>query len=111
MPKYKRVSSFKIMNDYKITAKHLRYIGAMADIRNKRFFRINKEKIEANILASKMTNREKHNLILMIQNGDYHEVYCYSQKLYTKYRKVYNNYESRMEDLFMTIEDKAIFYA
>ena len=111
MPKYRRVSSFKIMNDYEMTAKHLFYISQMADMRNKRFFRINKDKLEKNIINSKMTNIEKNNLLVMIQNNDYHEIYCYSKKLYAKYRKVYTNYENRMDDLFMTVEDKSVFYA
>ena len=111
MPKYRRVSSFKIMTDYEMTAKHLKYISAMADMKNKRFFRINKEKLENNILSSKMTNSEKAILLAMIQNKNYHEIYCYAKKLYTKYQKVYIKYNNRMDDLFMTIEDKAIFYA
>lgn len=111
MPKYRRVSSFKIMNDYEMTAKHLFYISKMADMRNKRFFKINQDKLEKNIIASKMTNIEKSNLLAIIQSNDYHEIYCYSKILYTKYKKVYINYKNRMDDLFMTVEDKSVFYA
>lgn len=111
MPKYRRVSSFKIMNDYEMTAKHLYYIGVMADKKNKRFFRVNKDKLEKNILASKMNNKEKNNLILMINNQDYHQIYCYTKKLYQKYNQKYNSYKIRIDDIFMTIEDKSVFYA
>ena len=111
MPRYRRVSSFKIMNDYKMTAKHLKYISVMANIKDRRFFRINANKIEYNIMNSKMSNIEKGNLLAMIQAKDYHKIFCYSKMLYQQYSKVYLNYKARMDDLFMTIEDKSVFYA
>ena len=111
MPKYRRVSSFKIMTDYEMTKKHLKYISAMADMRNKRFFSLNKEKIERNIMNSKMSNKEKNTLITMINKKDYHQIFCYAQMLYNEYNKIYYSYKSRMDTLFMTIEDKTIFYA
>ena len=113
MPKYKRVSSFKIMNEYKMTAKHLKTFSAMANIKKhrSRFFRINEDKIEDNILSSKMTNEEKNQLLKYIHNRDYHKIHCYALQLEEKYRKKYLEYNRRIDVLFMTIEDKAVFYA
>lgn len=111
MGRYRRVSSYKIMNDYKSTVKHLQYISVMANTKNKRFFRINSDKIEKNILQSKLTNSEKNTLLLMINKKDYHQIYCYSNILIKKYQKKYINYANRMDELFMTIEDKTVFYA
>lgn len=111
MPTYRRVSSFKIMNDYEMTAKHMFYLYKFADIKGKRFFKINANKIEQNIMSSKLNNQEKNNLIAMINNKDYHQIHCYAKLLYQKYNKKYLEYKSRMNDLFMTIEDKAVFYA
>ena len=70
MPKYRRVSSFKIMNEYEMTAKHLKMFSMMADIKKhrSRLFRINEDKIENNILSSKMTNKEKNRLLKYIHN-------------------------------------------
>lgn len=111
MPKYRRVSSFKIMNDYEMTAKHMFYLYKFADIKGKRFFRINTDKIEQNIMNSKLSNQEKNNLLMMINNKNYHQIHCYAKMLYHKYNKKHLEYKSRMNDLFMTIEDKTIFYA
>ena len=111
MGRYRRVSSFKIMNDYKNTALHLKYIGVMANRKDKRFFRINKYKIENNILQSKMTNSEKTFLLKAINEKNFHITYCYASMLKEKYQNIANNYEKRMDVLFMTIEDKNVFYA
>lgn len=111
MGRYRRVSSYKIMNDYEQTALHLKYISIMADKKDKRFFRINKDKVERNILSSKMTNNEKSFLLKLINKKDFHQVFCYANMLMKKYEKAYNNYRKRMDDLFMTIEDKTVFYA
>lgn len=111
MGKYRRVSSYKIMNDYKRTIKNLKYFSIMANNKDRRFFKINSDKIEKNILQSKLTNSEKNTLLLMINKKDYHQIYCYSNILLEKYQKKYLNYEKRMDDLFMTIEDKTVFYA
>lgn len=111
MGRYRRVSSYKIMTDYEKTALNLKYISAMADIKDKRFFRINQNKIEDNIISSKMNNDEKNLLLKLINDKDFHQTYCYANILYKKYKKISNNYKSRMDDLFMTIEDKNVFYA
>lgn len=113
MPRYRRVSSFKIMNEYEMTAKHLKTFSAMADIKKhrSRFFRINEDKIEDNILSSKMTNNEKNRLLKYIHNRDYHKIYCYAFKLEEKYREKYLEYNRRMDVLFMTVEDNNVFYA
>lgn len=111
MPRYRRVNSFKIMNDYKETSLHLRYISAMANAKNRKFFRINQQKIEHNLIMSKLSNSEKNYLIKLIDERDYHTIYCYAQKLQKEYEKIYKNYQNRMETLFMTIEDKNVFYA
>ena len=83
----------------------------MAHSKDKRFFRINAEKLEKNIVRSKMTNEEKNYLIKVINDKNYHLIYCYAKMLYKKYAKKHNNYEIRMKDLFMTREDKKVFYA
>ena len=111
MPKYRRVSSFKIMNDYKATALHLKYISAMANSKNSRFFRINQQKIEHNLVMSKLSNSEKNYLIKLINEKDYHKIFCYAKMLQKEYEQIYKNYKERMEILFMTIEDKNVFYA
>lgn len=113
MPRYRRVSSFKIMNEYEMTTKHLKTFSAMADIKKhrSRFFRINEDKIENNILSSKMTNKEKNRLLKYIHNRDYHKIHCYALKLEEKYRERYLEYNRRMDVLFMTIEDNNVFYA
>ena len=111
MPRYRRVNSFKIMNDYKETSLHLKYISIMANAKNRRFFRINKQKIEHNLIMSKLNNSEKNYLIKLINEKDYHKIFCYAQKLQKEYEQVYKNYQARMEILFMTIEDKNVFYA
>ena len=111
MVRYRRVSSYKIMNDYKQTALHLKYIYLMADAKNKRFFRINQTKIEKNIITSKMANNEKTFLLKLINEKDFHQIYCYASILYEQYQKITNQYATRMNDLFMTIEDKNVFYA
>ena len=111
MGRYRRVSSFKIMKDYEMTAKHLKMFSAMASAKNKRFFRINQHKIERNILYSKMTNSEKALLLKFINNNDFHQIHCYASMLQKQYQIVANNYKNRMDKLFMTIEDKTVFYA
>lgn len=111
MGKYKRVNSYKIMKDYETTAKHLKYFSVFADKKDRRFFNINEDKIEDNILSSKMTNKEKNQLLKYIHNRDYHKIYCYALKLEEKYKKKYLEYNKRIDILFMTIEDKNVFYA
>ena len=111
MGRYRRVSSYKIMTDYKQTALHLKYIYLMADAKNKKFFRINSRKIEDNIMSSKMTNSEKIFLLKLINEKDFHQTYCYASMLYEQYKKISEQYQTRMNDLFMTIEDKNVFYA
>lgn len=113
MGRYRRVNSYKIMKDYEMTATHLKVLSAMADTKKNRdrFFRINEDKIEDNILSSKMTNKEKNRLLMYIHNRDYHEIYCYALILREKYAKKHLEYENRMDILFMTIEDKNVFYA
>lgn len=113
MGRYRRVNSYKIMQDYEMTAKHLRMFSAMANTKKhrSRFFRINESKIENNILSSKMTNKEKNLLLKYIHNRDYHKIYCYALILKEKYTKKHLKYENRMDILFMTIEDKNVFYA
>lgn len=111
MGRYRRVSSYKIMTDYEKTTLHLKYISIMANKKDRRFFRVNKDKIEKNILSSKMANNEKSFLLKLINEKDFHQIFCYANMLMKKYEKVYNNYRKRMDDLFMTIEDKTVFYA
>lgn len=113
MGRYRRVSSFKIMKDYEETATHLKMFSTMANIKKhrSRFFRINEDKIENNILSSKMTNKEKNQLLKHIHNRDYHKIHCYALKLEEKYREKHLEYNRRMDVLFMTIEDKNVFYA
>lgn len=113
MGRYRRVSSFKIMNEYEMTAKHLKMFSMMADTKKhrNRLFRINEDKIEDNILSSKMTNNEKNRLLKYIHNRDYHKIYCYALKLEEKYREKYLEYNRRMDVLFMTVEDNNVFYA
>ena len=83
----------------------------MANAKNRRFFRINQKKIEHNLIMSKLSNPEKNYLIKLINERDYHKIYCYAKELQKEYEKIYKNYQNRMEILFMTIEDKNIFYA
>ena len=111
MGRYRRVSSYKIMTDYKKTELHLKYISIMADKKNRKFFKINKNEIEKNISSSKMTNNEKSFLLKLINEKDFHQIFCYANMLMKKYEKTYNDYKKRMSDLFMTIEDKTVFYA
>ena len=113
MPKYRRVSSFKIMKDYEETATHLKMFSAMADTKEhrSRFFKINEDKIKDNILSSKMTNKEKNRLLKYIHNRDYHKIHCYALKLEEKYKKKFLEYNKRMDVLFMTVEDNNVFYA
>lgn len=111
MGRYRRVNSYKIMKDYEATAKHLKYFSVFADKKDRRFFDINEDKIEKNILSSKMTNKEKNQLLKHIHNKDYHKIYCYATILKEKYLKKHLEYNKRMDTLFMTIEDKNVFYA
>lgn len=99
------------MNEYEMTATNLKYISEMAKRKERRFFRINKRKIEDNIVNSKMSNDEKNFLIKTINDRDFHTIFCYAGMLQKKYEAIYKKYNNRMNVLFMTIEDKTVFYA
>ena len=99
------------MKNYKTTAKHLKMFSVMASAKNRKFFKINKNKIEKNVSYSKMTNSEKALLLKFINNNDFHQIYCYASMLQKLYQIMADNYKNRMNTLFMAIEDKSVFYA